>query len=85
MSPENSTFENGHNIPAAPRPTAFPQDTGSDEISAPAAPPRIAARTLWVGVALGFSLLFVAWTILFTLVSRNRVTEVPLATPSVHR
>lgn len=34
---------------------------------------------LWLAVAGGFALLFGAWAILFTLVARNRVADVPLA------
>lgn len=36
-------------------------------------------RKLTFGVSLGFALLLGAWTFLFVIASRNRMTEVPLA------
>lgn len=36
------------------------------------------ARTLWLGVALLFGLLAIAWSLLFFLASRNPVESVPL-------
>lgn len=37
-------------------------------------------RSLWLAVLLGFGLLAIAWTILFTVASRHPVETVPMPT-----
>ena len=38
----------------------------------------VSAKSLWIGVGLLFGLLAVAWTVLFTVASKNPVESVPL-------
>ena len=40
-------------------------------------PPRN-DRKLWLGVGAAFTLMLLAWIVLLTIASRNRVPEVPL-------
>jgi hypothetical protein len=37
-------------------------------------------RSLWIWVGSGFLVLLIAWSVLFTIASRNRVQDVPLKT-----
>jgi len=42
------------------------------------APARRLGSTLWLGVAVGFGLLALAWTAMFFFASKHRPAEVPL-------
>ena len=46
--------------------------------AAPKSEKSPSAKSMWIGVGLLFGLMAVAWTVLFTLASKNPVESVPM-------